>query len=84
MSIELRKIHVPSLLQKATVKLFTSSSTEIRVKYERSEEEQLAYFDEGIKKYDLTKFERTNQDTTINQKPIVMSVTEVVEGRDSC
>ncbi|MGK7368865.1 MAG: DNA-directed RNA polymerase subunit beta [Candidatus Halalkalibacterium sp. M3_1C_030] len=63
------------------------SSEEIRVKYERSEEEQLTYFDEGIKKYELTKFERTNQDTTINQKPIVDVGDKVVEGQtlaDGC
>ncbi|MDZ7716019.1 MAG: DNA-directed RNA polymerase subunit beta [Balneolaceae bacterium] len=63
------------------------SSTEIHVKYKRTEEEQLTFFDEGIKKYKLTKFERTNQDTTINQKPIVDVGDKVKKGEtlaDGC
>ncbi|MDZ7772297.1 MAG: DNA-directed RNA polymerase subunit beta [Balneolaceae bacterium] len=63
------------------------SSTEIRVKYDRTEMEQDCYFDEGVKTYDLTKFERTNQDTTINQKPIVNVGDKVSRGQtlaDGC
>src|SRR5699024_5201892 len=63
------------------------SSTEIRVKYERSEEEQYCYFDEGIKTYKLKKFERTNQDTTNNQTPIVNVGDKVEAGQplaDGC
>jgi DNA-directed RNA polymerase subunit beta len=47
------------------------SSNEIRVRYDRDELEALAYFDEGVVSYTLRKFERTNQDTTSNQTPIV-------------
>lgn len=63
------------------------SSTEIRVKYERSEEEQYCYFDEGIKTYKLKKFERTNQDTTNNQTPVVSVGDKVKAGQplaDGC
>ena len=63
------------------------SSKEIRVKYKRSEMEQLCYFDEGIKTYNLRKFERTNQDTTNNQTPIVKVGDKVTEGQslaDGC
>ncbi len=63
------------------------SSDEIRVKYNRSEVEQLTFFDDGIKSYKLQKFERTNQDTTINQKPIVNVGDKVVKGQtlaDGC
>jgi DNA-directed RNA polymerase subunit beta len=63
------------------------SSKEIRVKYDRTEMEQQCYFDEGIKTYNLTKFERTNQDTTINQKPIVKVGDKVIKGQtlaDGC
>ncbi|MGM0587683.1 MAG: DNA-directed RNA polymerase subunit beta [Bacteroidota bacterium] len=63
------------------------SADEIRVKYERTELEQHCFFDEGIKSYHLKKFERTNQDTTINQTPIVNVGDEVVEGQplaDGC
>ena len=47
------------------------SSKEIRIRYERDEMEQLTYFDDGVKTYKLKKFERTNQDTTANQRPLV-------------
>ncbi|MEO1023618.1 MAG: DNA-directed RNA polymerase subunit beta, partial [Bacteroidota bacterium] len=47
------------------------SATEIRIKYDRSEQEQHCYFDGGIKSYTLEKFTRTNQDTCTNQRPIV-------------
>jgi len=47
------------------------SSKEIRIRYERDEMEQLTYFDEGVKTYELKKFDRTNQDTTANQRPLV-------------
>jgi DNA-directed RNA polymerase subunit beta len=63
------------------------SSEEIHVKYDRTDMEQQCYFDEGVKKYKLTKFERTNQDTTINQKPIVEVGDKVKKGQtlaDGC
>lgn len=63
------------------------SATEIRVKYDRTEEEQNCYFDGGIKSYSLNKFIRTNQDTTINQRPVVKIGDKVNEGQalaDGC
>src|SRR6056297_332256 len=63
------------------------SAEEIHVKYDRTEMEQQCYFDEGVKKYKLTKFQRTNQDTTINQKPIVDVGDKVKKGEtlaDGC
>jgi DNA-directed RNA polymerase subunit beta len=56
------------------------SATEIRVKYKRSETEQLCFFDEGIKTYKLKKFERSNQDTTVNQRPVVEVGDKVKKG----
>ncbi len=56
------------------------SGTEIRVKYNRDEIEQYCYFDEGIKSYTLQKFERSNQDTTINQRPIVNVGDKIKKG----
>jgi DNA-directed RNA polymerase subunit beta len=50
------------------------SADKIIVKYDidKHSEEALVSFDDGeLKEYDLTKFLRTNQDTSINQKPIV-------------
>ncbi|MEX2435122.1 MAG: DNA-directed RNA polymerase subunit beta [Balneolaceae bacterium] len=63
------------------------SGNEIRIKYVRTEIEQNCYFDEGIKSYKLKKFERSNQDTTINQRPIVSVGDKVKEGEaiaDGC
>lgn len=56
------------------------SGTEIRVKYERDDLEQHCYFDEGVKSYKLQKFERSNQDTTVNQRPVVSVGDKVREG----
>ena len=56
------------------------SATEIRVKYKRSETEQLCFFDEGVKTYKLKKFERSNQDTTVNQRPVVEVGDKVKKG----
>ena len=47
------------------------SGTEIRVRYNRGKQEEVCYFDGGVKSYTLTKFERSNQDTTVNQRPVV-------------
>lgn len=63
------------------------SSSEIRIRYERDEMESLAYFDDGVKSYRLKKFERTNQDTTSNQTPIVEVGDRVVKDQpiaDGC
>jgi len=63
------------------------SGTEIRVKYDRTELEQNCYFDGGIKSYKLQKFERSNQDTTINQRAVVNVGDKVEEGHclaDGC
>nr|WP_245212749.1 DNA-directed RNA polymerase subunit beta [Rhodohalobacter sp. SW132] len=56
------------------------SGDEIRIKYTRSELEENCYFDGGIKSYRLKKFERSNQDTTVNQRPIVDVGDKVKEG----
>ncbi|MTI87208.1 MAG: DNA-directed RNA polymerase subunit beta [Balneolaceae bacterium] len=63
------------------------SATEIRVKYNRSEDEQHCYFDGGVKSYKLEKFTRTNQDTCINQRPIVKVGDTIKKGQaiaDGC
>jgi DNA-directed RNA polymerase subunit beta len=49
-------------------------ATHIRVRYDlsRSKDESLIAFDsQGIEEYDLVKFFRTNQDTCINQRPVI-------------
>ena len=59
-------------------------STEIVIRYDRSEEEQLISFEDNVKKYSLTKFARTNQATCINLKPIVKKGERVDAGTILC
>ena len=42
----------------------------IRIRYDRTEEEQFISFDEPVKEYHLPKFRKTNQSTTIDLRPI--------------
>ena len=62
-------------------------ATHIKVKYDRGEIEKYAHFNEGEVEYTLRKLERTNQDTTANQKPIVKVGDRVKKGQpiaDGC
>ncbi len=46
-------------------------ATRIVVRYDSDEDAEEVSFEAPIKEYSLTKFRRTNQDTCVNQKPIV-------------
>ncbi len=59
-------------------------ANEIAIRYDRSEEERLVSFDEDLKHYKLTKFVRTNQNTSINLRPIVRRGDRVTEGQILC
>ncbi len=52
----------------------------IVVRYEEDEEDMDLSFTEPVREYKLTKFRRTNQDTAMNQKPIVEAGQEVEKG----
>ncbi|WP_322971801.1 DNA-directed RNA polymerase subunit beta [Faecalibacter sp. LW9] len=56
-------------------------ANKIVVKYDRSEDEELVSFDIAEKTYNLTKFRKTNQGTTITLKPIVKVGDRVVKGQ---
>ncbi len=56
----------------------------IVINYEQTEEDKLTTFDGSVKTYDLIKFRRTNQDTTINLKPIVFKGQKVSKGQALC
>ena len=43
----------------------------IKIRYDRSEEEEFVSFETAIKEYKLPKFQKTNQNTTIDLRPIV-------------
>ncbi len=59
-------------------------SSKITIRYERSEEEKLVSFDEDVKTYQLIKFTRTNQGTSINLKPIVNRGDKITKGQVLC
>ncbi len=67
---------------KGTVKYV--DSTEIVIEYERGEKEELISFDTNVKTYSLTKFQRTNQGTCINLKPIVVKGDKVKKNQVLC
>jgi DNA-directed RNA polymerase subunit beta len=53
----------------------------ITIKYDRSEEERMVSFESDEKTYNLIKFRKTNQGTSINLKPIVKKGDRVVAGQ---
>ena len=56
----------------------------IRIVYERDENDKLVSFVEDQKTYTLTKFQRTNQNTSINLRPIVRKGDRVQKGQVLC
>ena len=56
----------------------------IKVKYTKTEEEELVSFDDSEKTYSLTKFQKTNQRTCINIQPIVRVGDKVTKGQVLC
>ena len=59
-------------------------SKEIHVRYERNESDRLVSFEDDKKVYKLTKFQRTNQGSSINLKPIVKKGDKVEAGQILC
>ena len=56
----------------------------ITIKYKRSEHDKLVSFEEDSKTYNLVKFRKTNQGTSINLKPIVKKGDKVAKGQVLC
>ena len=59
-------------------------ANEIRIRYDRTEEDGLVSFDSDTKTYPLVKFRKTNQGTCINLKPIVKKGDKVNKGQVLC
>ncbi|WP_298346460.1 DNA-directed RNA polymerase subunit beta [uncultured Algibacter sp.] len=59
-------------------------ANEIKIKYDRTEDEAKVSFDSDIKTYPLVKFRKTNQGTSINLKPIVVKGDKVTKGQVLC
>ena len=53
----------------------------IKIRYDRTEEEEFVNFDDALKVYNLPKFQKTNQDTTIDLRPIVKKGQRVQAGQ---
>ncbi|MBN2787958.1 MAG: DNA-directed RNA polymerase subunit beta [Paludibacteraceae bacterium] len=56
-------------------------STCIKIKYERSQEEEFVSFESDIVTYRIPKFQKTNQSTTVDLRPIVKRGDKVVPGQ---
>ena len=56
----------------------------IIIRYKRDEIEKLVSFEGDVKTYKLTKFKRTNQNTSINLRPIVRKGDKVSPGQVLC
>ena len=59
-------------------------ANEIVINYLRDENDRLVSFDDDSKRYSLTKFARTNQNTCVNLRPIVRKGDKVSKGQVLC
>jgi DNA-directed RNA polymerase subunit beta len=59
-------------------------STQIQIRYDKTDEQKLVSFNEDIITHTLTKFRRTNQDTCINLKPLVYKGERITKGQILC
>jgi len=57
---------------------------EIKIRYDRTDDDRLVSFDDDVKTYKLIKFKKTNQSTCINLKPIVKTGQRVEKGQVLC
>ncbi|MBD5208100.1 MAG: DNA-directed RNA polymerase subunit beta [Bacteroidales bacterium] len=55
-------------------------ATTIRIKYDRTEDEEFVEFESAVKEYKIPKFRRTNQGTTIDLRPICSKGQRVEKG----
>ncbi len=56
-------------------------ATCIKIRYDRTEEEEFVSFESAVKEYKVPKFQKTNQNTTIDLRPIVKRGEKVTEGQ---
>ncbi len=59
-------------------------ANEIKIRYDRTEDQAAVSFDTDVKTYQLVKFRKTNQGTSINLKPIVVKGDKVKKGEVLC
>ncbi len=59
-------------------------STKVVIRHNRTEKERLVSFDDDVKEYKLTKYQRTNHSTAINLRPIIKKGDKVKKGQVLC
>ena len=59
-------------------------STKIVIRHNRTEKERLVSFEDDVKEYKLTKYQRTNDNGSINLRPIVKKGDKVKKGQVLC
>jgi DNA-directed RNA polymerase subunit beta len=55
-------------------------ATTIRIRYDRTEEQEFVAFEDAVKEYRIPKWRKTNQSTTIDLRPICQKGQRVVKG----
>jgi len=55
-------------------------STTIKIKYDRTEDEEFVSFEDAVKTYEIPKWRKTNQSTTVDLRPICVRGQHVEEG----
>ena len=56
-------------------------ATVIRIRYDRTEDEEFVAFEDSVKEYHIPKFRKTNQSTTIDLRPICEKGQRVTAGQ---
>ena len=55
-------------------------ATVIRIRYDRTEDQEFVAFEDAVKEYNIPKFRKTNQSTTIDLRPICEKGQRVTKG----
>ena len=55
-------------------------ATTIRIRYDRTEDEEFVSFEDSVKEYNIPKFRKTNQSTTVDLRPICTKGQRVSAG----
>ncbi len=56
-------------------------ATTIKIKYERTEEEEFTSFEDSVVTYNIPKYRKTNQNTTVDLKPLCRAGDKVKKGQ---
>ena len=68
------------LMAEGNGEIIYADATTIKVKYDRTEEEEFTSFEDSVKTYEIPKFRKTNQNTTIDLRPICKLGQKVSKG----